>query len=62
MTKIDIIWCLFGITVCGFTASIFSKVNAIHSVQRNVRRYKPSDFVNDEGHPVQSYEELQRMF
>ena len=58
MSKMDIIWCVIGLAVIGFSFYMFFKVNAVHAVQRNVKRYKLKNFKKSDGTPPSSYEEL----
>ena len=40
MTKVDIVWCMLGLAVVGFTAYIFSQVTKIRAEQTDVKRYQ----------------------
>ena len=59
---IDLVWCALGSLVFIFAAFVFSKVNNVHAIQRNVDRYDFKKFVRQDGTKVESKEELQKMF
>ena len=50
--KVDYVWFLLGLVVFGFTAFIFSKVNSVHAVQRNIERYEFIKFSRRDGSRV----------
>ena len=56
MSNMDIFWCILSIAVAGFTFFIFSKVNEVHVIQRNVKRYNYKDFKDHAGKELENYE------
>lgn len=56
MSNMDIIWCFLGLAVAGFTFFIFTKVNEVHIIQRNVKRYDYKNFKDHNGEALENYE------